>query len=964
MCSMLIRSDLARRISLTFVLVMSTLVMSCNGSGSISMDVTPEQATISDGQAPVTLQCTLNDADPTEYKIEWSHSFQGGRETLQSNRTAYRDIVSGALTSSLILSEPGPMFVISLYVCEAHSLGRGGNLVTFKQSLVSQKIYGRRLECIKSGRAGRVIHLFQDGPHVDISCKIPRRPIVVLRWKALHRRNDNVGDLFGFIRGDNGVHRYINSSLRWDPRLNGLILYCQALSYRATAAEVEPCIVGLIKVVQSPRIVPESTSISVGLVNEAEFWCDVRGLSRQACTFLWTCKPMIAGCHPNGDDGTLFVGVDATTQIPSNGEVTITCEIQCSPDITGEANATLIFQNWSSVSPANNRQLVSGLVDGIDFEATLELHSGLGDGATLKCAVNMTGYQPTFSWYVDGQRVGLLENMTFDGETNSYYRLERSFSVVMCEVLIGDTIARVWDTFTHLFSSVHSTSVPTSTVSTGTLITFEEISIRDSSIGSYSTYQLSINPTIPSEARLFQGNSRILAIFVIICGSTALIFFLWMAVSRLTRHSSSRKPRECTKTKIFRTKQRRQEDDGYLTPEPIRDHRGVSLEPLGIVGEYAYPAFEGRNPSDFQNGPDVDPMDFLNEAQYEDIPCEGIDSQLHQYQTVSQDYAYATHNPSPESQSASSLSSAPSSSPPLVHEYHIGHCFFPQDDAISSEKPQRIYHDNQPGNQLVNQLDNLRTVVLKKQLDNAVDNSIHLELDHRLDNVMFVKYYNLLDNQLDNVLVNQHDNLLDNQLTNLLDNKHDNLLDMTTIYSSTNMATNTTTYLTTNTTAYIKTNTTYLTINSTTYLTTNTTINSTTNTTINTTTYLTTNTTINSTTYLTTNTTINSTTYLTINTTINSTTYLTINTTTYLTTNTTINTTTYLTTNTTINTTTYLTTNTTINSTTNTTINTTTYLTTNTTINSTTYLTTNTTINSTTNTTINTTTYLTGLAIF
>lgn len=200
-------TDSVGHLLLTLLLAVSSQgshVRFSNGSGSVSVVLTPEKAIISDGQ-DVTLQCTVSNVDPDEYKIEWSDSFQNSRQTLQSNRTTNRDTSSRTLSSSLILSTPGPNFILGFYVCEVHSLGRGGNLVTFAKSLVSLRTIEKKSKCTSNSRGQEeIIHLFQEGPPVTMSCRIARRPIVELRWKEFHTPDNIIDDLIDFVRDDNG----------------------------------------------------------------------------------------------------------------------------------------------------------------------------------------------------------------------------------------------------------------------------------------------------------------------------------------------------------------------------------------------------------------------------------------------------------------------------------------------------------------------------------------------------------------------------------------------------------------------------------------------------------------------------------------------------------------------------------------------------------------------------------------
>eukprot|EP00057_Strongylocentrotus_purpuratus_P026720 XP_011681194.1 PREDICTED: uncharacterized protein LOC105446282 [Strongylocentrotus purpuratus] len=455
-----------------------------------------------------------------------------------------------------------------------------------------------------------------------MSCWIARRPIVELRWKAFHTADDIVNDLIDFVRDDNGIHRYINSTLRWDPRLNGRIVYCMATRYSGSSAPAEPRIIGLVKVVQPPRIIPNTTSISFGLVNQAEFWCDVRELSRQSCFYTWSCEPMFPGCL--GNSNTLFLGINKTTPIPSNREVKVTCHVQCNlgvgnPGVAEEAHATLTFQNKSSISAPNNQQWVDRSIDHTEFKLVLELYSESDDENILKCAVNMTGYQPTFSWYIDGEPV--LSNTSDQEQMHSYYHLGHSFNVVVCEVLIDTIITRVWSTYAQLLADVLYTST-----STGGITTHGQNTISNDYTEKYPVLKSSTSTTA-RESGFFSlpVSSRQLIIIITICASMAVVVFLWMAVSTFTRNITKWKPRESPKTNNLKIKSKCPVDDTdtYLTPI-TGEQKGVFMD---SSGDYAYPAFERKNPSDFKNGWELvstgrrsSDQSFPNETHYEVIP--------------------------------------------------------------------------------------------------------------------------------------------------------------------------------------------------------------------------------------------------------------------------------------------------------------------------------------------------------
>lgn len=469
-----------------------------------------------------------------------------------------------------------------------------------------------------------------------------------------------------------------------------------ATRYSGSSAPAEPRIIGLIKVVQSPRIIPNTTSISFGLVNQAEFWCDVRELSRQSCFYTWSCEPMFDGCLGNSD--SLFLGINKTTQIPSNREVKVTCRVQCNlgvgnPVISEEVHATLTFQNISSISAPNNQQWVAGSIDHTEFKLVLELYES-DDENILKCGVNRTGYQPTFSWYIDGEPVP--SNTSYQEQMHSYYHFGYSFNVVVCEVLIDTTITRVWSTFAHLHADVLYTST-----STGGVTTHGQNTISNNFTDKYSA--LPSNRTATQESGFYSlpVSSRQLIIIITICASMAVVVFLWMVVSTFTRNITKWKPRESPKTNNLKIQSKCpvNDTDTYLTPI-TGEQKGVFMD---LSGDYDYPAFERKNPSDFKNGREVVPtglrsndQSIPNETHYEVIPGGDLCPRWHRCQTDSQDQVYVNRNSStPPSTSNSSLSfsSLPSSSPPLVHEYHTGHGFLQQDDPSSSKRSHQIHHE-------------------------------------------------------------------------------------------------------------------------------------------------------------------------------------------------------------------------------------------------------------------------------
>lgn len=179
-------------------------------SGEMNVVLTPTNAVVSDREN-VTLQCNVSDVNTRSYTIKWGHTPQDSSGPLQSNITLVEDTLSKTLKSSLTLSQPGPNFITVLYFCELHYTGRGGSLVTFAKSVISRTIFERRSECVKSDGQEKVIHLFHQGPSVDISCEVSREPTVPeLRWNTLHRDTDDKIKL-QFDRVDDGQYDIVCS---------------------------------------------------------------------------------------------------------------------------------------------------------------------------------------------------------------------------------------------------------------------------------------------------------------------------------------------------------------------------------------------------------------------------------------------------------------------------------------------------------------------------------------------------------------------------------------------------------------------------------------------------------------------------------------------------------------------------------------------------------------------------------
>ena len=132
----------------------------------------------------------------------------------------------------------------------------------------------------------------------------------------------------------------ITGTLEWDPKLHDTIVYCSNEGYGNPFAG-HPCIIGLIKIVK-PLVVPATASISFGSGNEATFHCVVQGLSRESCSYSWSCNStnLIVGCE--GENDTITVGVTGSQDLAGvETWVDVMCRVECVQNFTDEARALL-----------------------------------------------------------------------------------------------------------------------------------------------------------------------------------------------------------------------------------------------------------------------------------------------------------------------------------------------------------------------------------------------------------------------------------------------------------------------------------------------------------------------------------------------------------------------------------------------------------------------------------------------
>ncbi|XP_041460240.1 uncharacterized protein LOC121411528 [Lytechinus variegatus] len=615
------------------------LILFSKAHGRVDILLTPESANVSTGEN-VTLRCQVNNVDHHFYAIRWSHTPHNGPGPLQSNATLVQETLT--LKSSLTLSNPGVNFT-GLYFCEVHYTGRGGNLVSFATSLVSGNHSARISECHKSSGGGKVIHLSERGPSVDISCKAIKEPSVPeLRWRFLQRTGTTHTGI-EFSRDDDGIYRFINSTLEWDTNRHDLILYCKAIEIENTIL-TSPCVIGLIKVIQQPQIIPRNTSLGFGFVNEVEFWCDMRGVYHQSCSYTWKCQPQVPGCHSDND--TILFTTDESTSL--GDEIDVTCQVKCVQDFLGEAHATLTILYESSTL----NSMVSA--EGAGIALSLQSHPvPESDDNFLRCSANyIKNNKPIFAWYVDGIKQGISasnETMPNHQEVHSTYRVGHTFLSVVCDVLYDGNIIRVWSTFSEVIGTTSDTISFTTNDSVLTLSPIPAL-----------TRSLSL-PIISIK----------LVIINSICASLAVLVFVWITFS-LLRGSRYWGPVDNSTAKTFKVKSKLPSDNTEMNlTMNKKETKPVSSDSLE---EYAYPGFQMQTTMNDQN--EVEHFAFTvasrfyrdmehGEDGYEEFPDEkswqhGSDS--HQGSKLIQPYQNFAF--------PSSSSSNPPLTPPLVHEYY------------------------------------------------------------------------------------------------------------------------------------------------------------------------------------------------------------------------------------------------------------------------------------------------------
>ncbi|XP_041461378.1 uncharacterized protein LOC121412670 [Lytechinus variegatus] len=546
------------------MMILLTWILHGISNGEMDVFLTPEIAIISEGET-VTLQCLVTDVDHRFYTIKWSNTSHGAPAShLQSKQTLFE---GRTINSSLTLWNPGVDFT-TLYFCEVnHTTARGGsNLVAFAKSVVSGTPLARTSECHRSSDGDKVIHLYEGGPPVDISCKTLREPIVPeLKWRFLQRDGKT-----GIVsrRYDDGIHRSINSSLEWDRQLDGLVLYCKAtIPWDKLVAN--PCVIGLIRVVQQPRIIPGNTSLGFGFVNEVEYWCDVRGLYRQSCSYTWGCQPNVLGCYSDND--SLIINVNESSSLEKKIEVT--CRVECMEDVHREAHANLTIH---SESYSQHSRKASAEREGITV--SLRLHSDPeSDEYLLRCSVRYNGNgmndEPTFAWYIDGIKQGISDTVDItpnhQQEIHSTYRVDQTFHLVVCDALYDGNITRVWSTFSDMVGA------STETINFTTDHSFLQSSPKPA-------------PNDRSSSNISES-SLWLVISIGICASLALLIFAWVTFSTLAR-SRYWSPVNDSKVITFSIKSRRPSDHTDLDLNTNGDERQTASDES--LDEYAYPELE------------------------------------------------------------------------------------------------------------------------------------------------------------------------------------------------------------------------------------------------------------------------------------------------------------------------------------------------------------------------------------
>ncbi|XP_063970610.1 uncharacterized protein LOC135157743 [Lytechinus pictus] len=625
-------------------------------NGKVDILLTPESAIISTGEN-ITLQCQVNNVDHHFYAIRWRHTLHDVSGPLQSNATLVKETLK--LKSSLTLSNPGVSFT-GLYFCEVHYTGRGGNLVSFATSLVSGIHSARISECHKSSSGGKVIHLFERGPSVDISCKAIKEPIVPeLRWRFLQRAGRTYID---FSRDDDGIYRFIKSTLKWNQDWHDLILYCKAIEIGNTIV-TSPCVIGLIKVIQQPQIIPRNTSLGFGFVNEVEFWCDIRGVYHQSCSYMWECQPNVPGCHSDND--TILFTIDESTSL--GDEIDVICQVKCVQGFLGEAHATLTILYES----LTQNSMVSA--EGAGIALSLQSHPVLeSDDEFLRCSANYIGNdKPIFAWYVDGIKQGISDsNETMPNhqqEVHSTYRVGHTFRSVVCDALYDGNIIRVWSTFSEVIGTTSDT------------ISFTT-----------NDFVLTSSP-IPALTRSLSLSIISIKLVIIngICASLAVLVFAWITFS-LLRGSRYWGPVDNSKAKTFKVKSKLPSDNTEMNLTMNKQEtKPVSSDSFE---DYAYPEFQMQTTKNegehfaFTVASGFSDMEH-GEGSYEEFPDEKSwqhGSDFHQGNKLIQPYQNFVFP------SSSSLS--PPLTPPLVHEYHTtsthsedhDHGFFGKDSSTYS----------------------------------------------------------------------------------------------------------------------------------------------------------------------------------------------------------------------------------------------------------------------------------------
>ena len=147
--------------------------------------------------------------------------------------------------------------------------------------------------------------------------------------------------------------------MRWDPNLDGVIIYCSAPTsptYQNSFA-ARPCVIGLIKVVHEPQILTSNNSLMHGADDEVVMRCHVQGMSPYSCSYIWICNhsDVVQGCY--GDLDTIHVRVNSTSTTKKGQIVTVHCSVYCAENFS--RNATAVLNILTNTSKGSQETIVS-----------------------------------------------------------------------------------------------------------------------------------------------------------------------------------------------------------------------------------------------------------------------------------------------------------------------------------------------------------------------------------------------------------------------------------------------------------------------------------------------------------------------------------------------------------------------------------------------------------------------------